>query len=78
MYSAMRSVRAEIVRKGFTSSADRMIGLSPGAAVAEALACQGFVAAVANQPSRKKLRRVDRLPASAQGFGVARWRAKES
>jgi hypothetical protein len=42
------------------------------------LACQGFVAAVANQPSPKKLRRVERLPASAQGFGVASWRAKEA
>jgi len=77
MFSTMRSVKAEIVKKGFTSSADRIIRLSPRAAVAEALACQGFVAAVANQPSPKKLRRVERLPASAQGFGVASWRAKE-
>jgi hypothetical protein len=43
MFSTMCSTTAEIVKKGFTSSADRMIGLSPRAAVAKALAGQGFV-----------------------------------
>ena len=64
MYSTMRSVRAGIVKKGFTLSSDGMIGLSPRAAVAEPFACQGFV----NRPPR----RIDLFAPALLGLSACR------